>query len=309
MSIPQFSRLDAGESVFFARELELIKAKTYDVKQVNLKGLSLIPIDTSIDPGHEQVTYRQWNMVGIAQMISSYANDFPRADVKALEFTGNIASLGAGYGYSVQEIRAARLQGVPLDQRKANAAKRAIDVKLDTIAQTGDTGKGLLGLLNQTNAQTYTCTADGAGGLATWASKTSDQVARDMHLAVRTGVEATYELEQPDTMLLPLTSFGYIATTRMSTIDSTTILEYFLKTSPYIQEVISWYALETAGANSTKRAVIYRKDPDALEFRLPVPFESFPPEQIGMEFKVACHARCGGVVAYYPMSIGYLDGI
>ena len=214
----------------------------------------------------------------------------------------------AGWSFDVQEIRAARLQGVPLDQRKANAAKRNIDVLHDRIAQTGDTGTGLLGLLNQPNAQSYVIPSDGAGSSPLWENKTSDQVARDMHTAVRTVVEVTKELEKPDTLLLPLTSFGYISTTRMSAIDNTTILEFFLASSPYIKAVIGWYALETAAANATdKRMVIFRRDPDALQVLMPIPFEQFPPQQEGMEFQVACHARTGGVVAYYPLSIMYAD--
>lgn len=304
----QFNKLDAGESTFFARELEQIRAKAYNVKYAALKGISFVPVDTSLDPGTEIVTFRQWDMVGMAKIIASYASDFPRSDVSAKEFTTKVKSIGASYGYNVQEIRAARREGRPLDQQKANACKRAIDQFLDKVCQTGDSSTGLTGLLNLANTQTYTIPSDGTGSSPLWANKTSDLVARDMHTAVRTMVEATYELEQPDTMILPLTSFGYISTTRMSTIDSTTILEYFLKTSPYITTVASWYALETAGSGSTKRMVVYRRDPDALQFLLPIPFEQFPPEQRGMEFVTACHARCGGVVAYYPMSILYADG-
>lgn len=305
----QFSKLDAAESTFFARELEQIRAKNYNVKYAQLKGLSFVPVDNSLDPAVETVTYRQWDQVGVAKFVASYASDFPRADVSAVEFTSKIKSIGASYGYNVQEIRAARREGRPLDSMKATAAKRSIDQLIDTVCQTGDSSTGLKGLLNQANALTYTIPNDGAGATLTWSTKSSDQVARDMHTAARYIVETTKEVEQPDTIILPLTSFGYISTTRMSTIDSTTILEYFLKTSPYITTVASWQALETAGSGSTKRMVVYRRDPDALQFLLPVAFEQFPPEQRGLEYITYCHARIGGVVTYYPLSICYADGI
>src|SRR5687768_14776013 len=84
------SKLDASESVFFARELEEVRAKTYDIKYENLKALTFVPIDTSIDPAVESITYRQYDSVGVAKWIASYAKDFPRADVKAVEFTTKV---------------------------------------------------------------------------------------------------------------------------------------------------------------------------------------------------------------------------
>lgn len=305
----QFTHLDATESTFFSRELEQIRAKNYNVKYAALKGLEFVPVDASLDPGVETVTYRQWDSVGVAKIVASYANDFPRADVLAAEFTSKIKSIGASFGFNVQEIRAARREGRPLDSMKAAACRKAIDQKIDTIVQTGDTATGLLGLLNQPNALTYTIPSDGAGSAQTFASKTSDQVARDMHAAAHYIVSTTKEVERPDTMVLPLTQFMYVSVTRMSTIDATTILEFFLKTSGYITSVQSWLPLATAGSGGTTRMLVYRKDPDALQFLMPVPFEQFPPQEQGLEIVTYCHSRVGGVVAYYPLSICYADGI
>lgn len=305
----QFTHLDAAESTFFSRELEQIRAKNYNVKYAALKGLEFVPVDASLDPGVETVTYRQWDSVGVAKIVASYANDFPRADVLANEFTSKIKSIGASFGYNVQEIRAARREGRPLDSMKAAACRKAIDQKIDAVVQTGDTATGLLGLLNQTNALVYTVPTDGAGASSAWSAKSSDQVARDMHAAVHYIVTTTKEVERPDTMILPLAQFMYVSVTRMSTIDSTSILEFFLKTSGYITSVQSWLPLATAGSGNTTRMVVYRKDPDALQFLMPVPFEQFPPQEAGLEFVTYCHARVGGVVAYYPLSICYADGI
>lgn len=305
----QFTHLDAAESAFFSRELEQIRAKTYNVKYAALKGLQFVPADTSLDAAVENVTYRQWDQYGIAQFVTSYASDFPSAEVTAKEFTSKVKSVGASYRYNLQEIRASRREGKELDAKKAAAARRSIEQFVDNVVAFGDSSTGLLGMLNQPNALTYTVPSDGVGATATWSTKSSDQVARDMHGAARYIVEQTKECERPDTIILPLTSFGYISTTRMSTIDSTTILEYFLKTSPYITSVESWQLLETAGSGQTRRMVVYRRDPDALQFLMPVAFEQFPPQEQALEYIVYCHARVGGVVLYYPLSMAYADGV
>ena len=99
-------------------------------------------------------------------------------------------------------------------------------------------------------------------------------------------------------------------TTPMSaTIPNVTILEYFLRTSQYVKSVDVWNKLAGAGSGGVDRMVAYRRDPDALELIIPQEFEQFAPQQEGLEWQVPCHARCAGVVSYYPLSIAYGDGI
>jgi hypothetical protein len=86
-------------------------------------------------------------------------------------------------------------------------------------------------------------------------------------------------------------------------------LQFFLRNSPYITSVEPWDKLTGAGAGPTNRMMVYRRDPDALQLVIPQEFESFPPEQEGLNSVIACHARTAGVQCYYPMSILYADGI
>jgi hypothetical protein len=301
-------KLDASESAFLSRQLEQIRAQTYDIKLQALKGRDLVPVDNSVSPGAEVVTYRQFEPIGLAKIISNYADDLPRADVIAREFTSKIRGIGASYGYSVQEIRAAQFAGVPLEQRKANAARRAIEEKIDLIIKTGDSQNGLLGLLNQTNTTAFTVPA-GAATTTPWTTKTPDEVVKDLHGIANGIVSSTKEVETPDTLLLPLAQYTLIATKRMGDGSDATILKFFLSTSPFIKNVIPWAPLAGAGAAGADRMVCYRRDPDALQVVISQEFEQFPPQTEGLEVVTACHARCGGVVVYYPLSISYGDGI
>ena len=100
------TRFDSAEdaSVFFARELDYVKSQSYDVEYPELTALSLFPMSSEVDPGAETVTYYSYDKVGLAKIISNYATDLPRADVKGKPTTAIIKSLGASYGYSIQEI-------------------------------------------------------------------------------------------------------------------------------------------------------------------------------------------------------------
>jgi hypothetical protein len=301
--------LDAAENIFFARELEQIRAKSYDVKYAEQKGRMLVPVDNSVDPGAEVVTYSQYDSVGVAKIIASYADDLPRADVKGKQFTTTLKSIGSSYGYSLQEIRAARMAGKPLEQRKANAARKAIEDKIDSIAAVGDTATGLIGLLNIPNAQTYTVTA-GTGGAIIWGTtKLPIEVIRDMNAAVAKVVTTTKEVEKPDTLVLPVSQYAYISSTPLQAGSDTTILQFFLRNSPYIKNVEAWEKLTGAGSGATDRMLIYKRDPDALVLIMSQEFESLPPEVRGLETVVLCHARTGGVQCFYPLAVLYADGI
>ncbi len=307
-AITQAWNLDASESAFLSRSLEQVRAQTYDIKLLQLKAREFLPVDNSISPGAEVIRYAQYNSVGVAKIIANYADDAPRADVLALEFTSKIRGISSSYGFSLQEVRAAQMAGTPLEQRKANAARRAVEERVDAIAQTGDSKHGLLGMLNQSNTTTFNV-PNGVAGTATFATKTPDEVIKDLHGIANGIVTSTKGSEVPDTLILPLAQYGDIATRRMGDGSDTTILKFFLATSPHIKSVEQWHALTGAGTNGADLMVCYRKDPDAIQLVMPQEFEQLPPQLKGFESVTLCHARTGGVIMYYPMSMSYGSGI
>jgi hypothetical protein len=52
-------RFDSKFTSALERQLEFIKAQTYDIVYPELKARTLIPVDNSVDPGAETITYRQ----------------------------------------------------------------------------------------------------------------------------------------------------------------------------------------------------------------------------------------------------------
>ena len=144
------TRFDSAEdaSVFFARELDHVKAQSYDVEYPELTALHLFPQSSEADPGAETITYYTYDKTGLAKIIDNYSTDLPRADVTGKPSFAKIKSIGDSYGYSAQEMRASRLAGKSLDARKGESARYQIDALTNKIAWCGDEESGLMGVLS-----------------------------------------------------------------------------------------------------------------------------------------------------------------
>jgi hypothetical protein len=274
----------------------------------------LIPVSSEADPGAEKIFYRQYDQTGLAKIIANYADDLPDADVLGQEYFATVKTLGASYKYNFQEMRAAVYGNVPLEQRRANAARRAIAQKENKLAFFGDSNSGLVGLFTAPNVTSVTIPATGTGSTTQWVNKTPDQILFDMNLVANTVVSTSLGVENPDTMLLPLAQFNYVASTARSDYSDKTILNYFLENNPYIKQVEWVNELKGAGSSGSgsgpyDRMYAYRRSPEVLTMEVPSDFEQHELEIRNLIYKVNCTERYGGVLVYYPLAIAYGDGI
>lgn len=309
-------RSDAGETFFFARELEYVKSKSYDIEFPELKAFKHIPISTEAGEGAQAITYAQFEETGFARIIESYADDLPRADITGKEYTTQVKSIGVSYGYSIQEIRSAIYVGRSLTQRQANAARRANDQKINKLAWFGDSTYNILGLINTPNIPVYLVPADGVGASTLWTTKTPDQILRDMNQITNSIPALTKGVEMPNTFLLPIAQYTLIASNPRSPTSDTTILEYFIQNNPFITTVdwvpeLTGAGIESnpAGGTGTDMFIVYDKNPDKLTMEIPMPFTQYPPQERGLNFVVPCESRYGGIITYYPLSLAFGEGI
>ncbi|HKI87196.1 MAG TPA: encapsulin [Thermoanaerobaculia bacterium] len=308
-ALAHLTNLDANEALFFEQELEHIKAKTYDVMRRELRHREYVPVSNEAGPGAETISYYQYDQVGTAKLISNYADDLPLANVKGKKFSAPVHSMGIGFAYSVQDIRASQMANKRLEQRDATAAARAVAELEESICAFGDANTGMLGFLNHPNVPIIQA-ADPGGGRAWIADdKTPEEITKDMGASVQSILDTTSEKEKPNAIILPTLEYGHIAQTKMTSIEPT-ILKWFLTNNPWIQSVGTWDKLKTADdAGTGPRMVTYRRDPDALQLEIPQEFEIFPVQQHNLVFLTPTHARIGGVSFFYPLSAVYTDDL
>lgn len=315
---PHMNFDDASDaSVFFARELDYVKSQSYDVEYPEFTALKLFPVSSEVSPGAETITYYSYDKTGMAKIISNYATDLPRADVKGKPTTATIKSIGDSYGYSIQEMRASAMAGKSLDARKAESARYQIDYLNNKIAWNGDAETGLRGVLSKDNDVPLYVPANGAKGSAKWADKTEDEILADITGMLKQIARTTKKVEKPDTLALPSEAYIEIQNRRIEG-TATTVLKYIQDNLTDIKNIVSCpeldpdsvdtnpYAAESDGKGAM---LLFKNDPRKFTIENPLSFMQYPVQPEGLEMVVPCEARTAGAIIYYPLSMLIATGI
>jgi hypothetical protein len=198
------------------------------------------------------------------------------------------------------ELRRSELAGTGLDAKLATAARQTIESKIDKLAVNGDERVSIKGICNHDLIQKHE--------LQKWfddkgkALKQPEQMLSDINHLISTIAEDTHNVLLPDTLLLPVKHFAHLAQTPYSAHSQVTVLNYLLTNNPYIKNIDSWVHLKD-------RCILYPRTPQALEMYLPLEFETLEPQMVGMNYRIHCHARFGGVQVYTPKACAYGMGI
>lgn len=301
--------LDAYGSIFFGNQLEFMQQQIYDYQYPVFKAFELIPVNFNIPAGARFVSATGYQSVGRARIINSYADDLPEAGILGQQLVNPVLSIGVSYRYSHQEIREAQYANLSLPTMSGFAAKKANDQKINELAISGDLVSGMFGWINNPNIPVQNVPADGIGASTLWTNKTPEQVLRDMNLIVNAVVVNSNGVEMPDTLVLPLEQYTYIASTPRSVNSDVTIMNYFLMNNPYITNIFSLPELAGAGVAGANMMIAYSRDANKFAMQIAMPFTQYAPQERNLEFVIPCESRFGGVQVYYPLSMNIGEGI
>jgi hypothetical protein len=297
-------RMDTA-GLFLERQLEYIRPQVFEIQYADIKYSTILPVTSEAGTGAQTFTYRIMDSTGEFRLLADAASDLPRADISQVEKSINIRSFGGSFGYTVQELRAAQMANIALEQRRAAAVRRAYEEKVESVALFGESTVGLAGFFNNSSVDIVA-----ADKWFTTASVTAQEMNELLNYGVSAIINGSKMKEQPDTILLGYEDYNKVSTTRNSDSSDVTVLEYFLRTNPYIRNVEPINQLtkgNNGGKLNTSRMVVYKRDPEKVQLHIPQPLELFPAQQRGLEFIVPAHARVGGVALYYPKSVIYVQ--
>lgn len=311
------AREDEASSVYIAKQLEYVRPGLIQTAFPDFTWQELLPVDTSAHPADQQYKQQFEETTGRPRVGKSVEGIIPMTNAKVTEAGQDFYSILQGWSVTVGEAEAAIRGGYPLPTRRGVLCREAIERELDEIAFVGTANRvnpdldiSLKGLLNLTASgiHTFTPSTSGTGGSKNFEDKSPDDIHLDL-VGIFDKIElTTLEVERADTLLLPLSSWQHIRKRRIGDGTSMSVLKYFQEENPDIT-VRKTARAETMGAGSTKRMMAYRKDPNRLQFILPVRFRQYNPYNEGLSVVNICEARTAGVAVHRPGSIAYGDDI
>jgi hypothetical protein len=307
---------------FLINQAYVINAQVYRTVYADLPWNELVYVDQSAPEWSLGAVTFISDTVGKADWGTGFADDVPLADVTRDQVDTRFRFAHVGYEYNMEELGIAQQLGVPLQADKALAARRAYNEFMWNVTIFGSPVKNMKGLTNADNVVAGLAPADGTGGDTRWFDnngvlrKTPMQIVRDFN-AMLTGIfTGSMYTEMADTVLMPFTTMSFMASTPISDVSDTTILEFVLANNirtlqgqgrPNVRGLIG---LDTAGTGGSKRAVAYRNAQDVAKLHLPAPHRFEAPRIKGAYgFMVPGWFRTGGVDVNRPLAFRYLDGI
>lgn len=321
MLVSQGVLVGDDEGLFFQRQLEYIQAQSYDTLYPDLMGREVFALNTEGGEGINQITYRSYDKRGETAIIAGKATDLPRGDIDGKEYTIDVRTLGNAFGYSRQEIAAAKLTGMPLEQRKAEATRRSYEEKVNQLIWFGDAPSKIQGFFGgPVGSPALTITKNpilvGAGGDEEWDLKTPDEVIADLTGACAKLYSDTLKLFRPDTILISVAKKQYLMNTPRSIHSDVSIMDWFLKNNMFItskdqfkdiNELAGIYDTSGGAFDPTGESVegftVLAAGMDNMRVREPFPYVHLPVQYKGLEFEINCYGRFGGLEMIRPAAV------
>jgi hypothetical protein len=309
-------RADAAyDTAFLARELTQIETELYKVKYQDILWRQFVPVkNAGLNPGAKYFVYKVFNYFGLAKYISDFAADLPSVGIGVKEVVNKVHSMGASYQYSADDLMNASMANLPLERLEAEIAFEVIERLMDHDAAFGNPNLGMVGFLQLPGVAVDTAAVAGSDsptGATTstyFTDKTPDKVLTDLHHLSQAMVDGSKQLLKPNTMIMPPTLYGYIATKSISTNQpQMTILDVFLKNSPYIKSVGVWIHLETAGATAGPRIMVCDNSSRNGEAYVPMEAKAMPAQERNLSLVINVWAKFGGFILRQPLAYRYLD--
>ncbi|KAA2237810.1 DUF2184 domain-containing protein [Salinarimonas soli] len=240
----------------------------------------------------------------------------PRVSVDIGKIPSPLGLWSGEVAYTIPELESARITGRPIDTQMVSVLNLKHQMDVDQMVYVGDATINLTGLANSAQVSNVSNVANGASASATWASKTPDEILKDVNELLISVWSASGYAVPPTKLLIAPVPFGLIATRVISAAGNQTVLA-FLETNNILTaekgikleiKSVKWLDKAVRPGATTDRMIAYTQRPDYVRYPL-VPLQAAPQQFRGIWIVVPYYGRLGVVETVYPETIGYRDGI
>lgn len=307
-------RFDAGETMAFTRMLEHVQAEILEEEFPELMLRKLVPLDSSVPAGADTFKWRKREKKGRARWGVNGSDSPPLVTAQYKEEFTRIHRIEIGYQYTVDDLLGAQMAGIPLSSQLGKDARQYVEEFADEKGALGDSARGIGGLLKGEDSYgvaVQTKSGDGYTGQFNDSGATAATMLADLQRFSMSPWLLSKQIAKPSRLIIDTASYARIATTPVSDLQpDTTVLEAFLKSTPFVREVIPWLWADAADTdNDGPRWVLYQPTIDVCRLIFPVDYRELPPQPVNFDLKIPAFARFGGVVIEKPLHVAYLDGM
>jgi hypothetical protein len=280
-------------------------------------------------------TYTSAGGLGTGQLVGNgkswigkNTNQVSRVSVDIAKITQPLIPWGKEIAYTVLELESAARLGRPVDEQKYKALQLAHQMEIDEMVYYGDTPGAFYGLINSNNRTTPDAVtnlanvANGAAGSPLWSQKTPAEILQDFNEVLTSAWATAGWAILPDTVLIPPTDFGYIATQTVSQAGNVSILNYVLENNITARQggatldikPLKWCLGAGAGGTITvggaghDRMIVYTKDKDRVRYPMTM-LSKTPLQYDSIWHRSTYYGRLGVLEIVYPELIAYRDGL
>ena len=223
-----------------------------------------IPVNSEGHPGIVSITAYHIDSTGRAGFTVTPGVAPPEIGITGAPESLPVISVEAAYSYNFRELERAELSGIRVDSQKALIAGDAVEEQINKLAYLGAPDYSLYGLFSPTipriassvNFNDPVLTVDEASNkLTDWATTVYNTL--------------TNTAFQVDTVVMPPIMYTYMLKRRRSDHDSTTLMQAFRESNPFITMVDETPWASVAGPNGTPAMIFYTRDPSHLELHIP----------------------------------------
>lgn len=280
----------ASSGFYFARELEYIYAQVAETPYPDMDGWTLFN-RVNIDPGKKTHTFRRVVRSGDASLYVG-GNDIPDVSAARTETSYLQHTIATSFSWDMFEAMASGDPGSDYVREGMTAADRALNEYGDHLIWHGSAGAKFYGVLNTPKLPVRFASVafDGTASV--------DDVLAALNSYANHARIVSKGAMRPDSCVMGLRPYAYLAETRMGTVSDTTILEYWLRTnSAGIRSVEQSWHLDGTGTGGRCGILFYRKDAQTgIQNTIGAGFTMLPVQQQVFMNRVYFYMRLGGIV-------------
>lgn len=268
------------------------------------KYMTLLPVDSTVNPGSDVVIAKRLKKYGKAKIMADKATGIPLYDEHKESYSVPIRDIQLAYFYTDKEIEKAQREGSRLPSSKAISVRDNIHTQEDELAWKGNKLFGINGFLAHPDVPKIS-----SRSRKKWTDPTitPDEILQDFCDVAWASNVMSGERVKSDTVVMSTIYHAIMCQQGLKKDSDKTLLDLALARCPHIKTVDTVTYCKDAGSNGKSVIQAYTKDKDLLHIEQVLPFKQAAPQAKDFSYVVPCRSEFGGVMIHDLNSVACME--